>query len=129
MKIGEAAHATGMTTKTLRFYEAEGLLPPATRAPNGYREYGQDTLARLDFINRSRTAGLTLAQTRSILRIRDRGEAPCMHVQQVLTQHLADIDGQIAALLTLRATVAEFAEASANSGAAECDPDRVCSYL
>jgi len=39
MRIGEAAAAAGMTTKTLRFYEDRGLLPPAERASNGYRDY------------------------------------------------------------------------------------------
>ena len=40
MRIGEAAAAAGMTTKTLRFYEAQGLLPPPVRKGNGYRSYG-----------------------------------------------------------------------------------------
>ena len=50
MRIGELAAAAGTTTKTLRFYEETGLLPPTERAANGYRDYGPEVLARLEFI-------------------------------------------------------------------------------
>lgn len=129
MRIGEAAAASGMTTKTLRFYEASGLLPLTERAANGYRDYGADTTARLDFIRRSRTAGLTLAQIRDILRIRDVGEAPCMHVRDLLARQLADLDRQIGELVALRTTVAEFHDAASDPDPDACDVDRICSYL
>ena len=57
MRIGETAAAAGMTAKTLRFYEGRGLLPAADRAPNGYRDYPHETVSRLEFIRRGRTAG------------------------------------------------------------------------
>ena len=60
MRIGEAAAAAGMTTKTLRFYEDSGLLPAAKRSSNGYRDYHDDSVARLEFIRRGRAAGLAL---------------------------------------------------------------------
>jgi len=129
VRIGEAAAASGMTTKTLRFYESSGLLPATERAANGYRDYGADITARLDFIRRSRTAGLTLAQIRDILQIRDVGEAPCIHVRDLLARQLADLDRQIAELVALRATVADFYDAASEPDLAACDPDRICSYL
>ncbi|WP_244520171.1 MerR family transcriptional regulator [Arthrobacter crystallopoietes] len=49
------------------------MLPPAERSANGYREYGRDTISRLEFIRRSQIAGLTLAQIQGILQIRDNG--------------------------------------------------------
>jgi len=69
------AEATGTTAKTLRFYERQGLLPVAERTPAGYRDYTPATIGRLDFIRRGQAAGLTLAQIRQILDIRD-GEDP-----------------------------------------------------
>lgn len=129
MRIGEAAAASGMTTKTLRFYEASGLLPATQRAANGYRDYGADITARLDFIRRSRAAGLTVAQIRDILQIRDIGEAPCMHVRDLLSRQLGDLDRQIGELVALRATVAEFYDRASEPDPAACDPDRICSYL
>lgn len=100
MRIGEAAAAAGMTTKTIRFYEDRGLLPPAERSANGYREYGHNTLSRLEFIRRSRAAGLALAQIQDTLRIRDNGLTPCTHVREVLGKQLTDLDRHIAKLIT-----------------------------
>lgn len=129
MRIGEAATATGMTTKTLRFYEDRGLLPTAHRAPNGYRDYGDETVARLDFIRRSRLAGLTLAQIGDILRVRDAGDAPCTHVRDSLARQLMELDRQIAELVALRATVAEYHDVAAAADPVSCDPERICSYV
>ncbi|RAX45496.1 heavy metal-responsive transcriptional regulator [Arthrobacter sp. AQ5-06] len=129
MRIGETAAAAGTTAKTLRFYEDRGLLPVADRAPNGYRDYPHETVGRLEFIRRGRTAGLTLAQIGDILSIRDIGQAPCIHVRDLLVKQLRDLDAQIAELTALRATVAEFHDAAAAGDPAACDPERICSYL
>ena len=129
MRIGEVATATGLTAKTLRFYEDRELLPAAPRTANGYRAYGAETVTRLDFIRRSRSAGLTLAQIRDILRIRDASQAPCVHVRDLLARQLSDLDSQIAELVALRATVAQFHDAAAKADPSACDPERICSYL
>lgn len=129
MRIGEAAAATGLTTKTIRFYEGRGLLPPAERAANGYRDYAHDTLSRLEFIRRSQVAGLTLAQIQDILRIRDAGSTPCSHVRDVLARQLTDLDRQIAEITALRATVAQYHAAAEAADPESCDPERICSFL
>lgn len=118
-----------MTTKTLRFYEDRGLLPRPHREPNGYRDYGYETVGRLNFIHRGRKAGLTLAQIGGILRVRDAGDAPCIHVRDLLAKQLTDLDRQIAELVALRATVAKYHDKVAAADPVECDPERVCSFL
>ena len=60
MRIGELAARSGVTAKTIRFWEAKGLLPDPARTRAGYRDYDSDTLERLDFIRHAQTAGLTL---------------------------------------------------------------------
>ncbi len=51
------------TAKTVRFYEATALLPPAARTASGYRDFTPpETIARLDFIRRGLAAGLSLAR-------------------------------------------------------------------
>lgn len=129
MRIGEAAAAAGMTTKTLRFYEDRGLLPPAERASNGYRDYAGETITRLKFIRRGRAAGLTLAQISDILSIRDHGSAPCTHVRDLLAGQLDALDAQIAELTALRAAVAEFHDTAAAGDPRDCEPGQICSYL
>ena len=129
MRIGELAVASGTTTKTLRFYEEAGLLPAPARTTNGYRDYTPAALARLDFIRRGRTAGLTLAQIREILNIRDAGVAPCQHVDALLEAHLGDLDRQIADLQALRHTVAHLHHSATTSDPTNCDATTVCRYL
>jgi MerR family Zn(II)-responsive transcriptional regulator of zntA len=129
MRIGEVAEAAGTTTKTLRFYEDHGLLAEPDRTPAGYREYGIEILGRLDFIRRGQAAGLTLAEIRQILDIRDQGRAPCEHVRDLLTQRLSDLDDQIADLMRLRETIADLQSAAVNAEPEACTADQVCRYL
>jgi len=129
VRIGELAAATSTTTKTLRFYEASGLLAPTARTTSGYRDYTQDAVARLDFIRRGRAAGLTLAQIREILAVRDAGHAPCSHVQDLLAARLTGLDRQIADLRALRDTVAQLHDAATTADPDTCRPDQVCRYL
>lgn len=129
MRIGELAGVTGTTTKTLRFYEDAGLLRPEGRTATGYRQYGQDAVARLNFIRRGRAAGLTLAQIREVLDVRDQGCAPCRHVEELLATRLRDLDAQIADLHALRATVAQLHDAARGGDPDTCGTELVCRYL
>lgn len=129
MRIGELAEAAGATTKTLRFYEAEGLLPHADRTPAGYRDYGLEAVARVDFIHRGQAAGLALAQIRQIFDIRDRGQAPCEHVRDLLDTRLADLEQQIAQLIELRETITQLRDQATQVEPETCSADQVCRYL
>ena len=129
MRIGELAEASGTTAKTLRFYEEQGLLPAAERTPAGYRDYTPDAVGRIDFIHRGQAAGLTLAQVRQSLDIRDDGPAPCGHVQDLLDSRLADLDEQIAQLVALRETITQLRDQAATVEPETCSPDQVCRYL
>lgn len=129
MRIGEVAQAAGLTTKTLRFYEDVGLLPPTQRTSTGYRDYDPFVLDRLDFIRRGQAASLTLAQIGQVLQIRDEGEAPCGHVAELVTIRLEDLDRQIVRLKQLQKTVADLRDRAAGADSAACSSGDVCSYL
>jgi DNA-binding transcriptional MerR regulator len=129
MRIGELADAADTTTKTLRYYEDQGLLPAAERTPGGYRDYTTDALARIDFIHRGQAAGLTLAQIREILDIRDHGQAPCNHVRDLLDTRLTDIDRQIQQLQDLRDTLAGLRDQADHIEPDTCSTDQICRYL
>lgn len=129
MRIGELAEAAGTTAKTLRFYEEQGLLPPAERTAAGYRDYAPEAVARIDFVHRGQAAGLTLAQIKQILDIRDHGQAPCEHVRDLLDTRLADIEQQIAQLSALRDTIAALGDEASDPEPETCSPDQVCRYL
>jgi MerR family transcriptional regulator, Zn(II)-responsive regulator of zntA len=129
VRIGQLATAAGTTTKTLRFYEEQGLLSPADRTPAGYRDYQPDSLARIDFIHRGQAAGLTLAQIRQVLVIRDGGLAPCEHVRDLLDRRLAELEDQIRELQTLHVTIAQLRAEAGTADPDMCSPDQVCRYL
>jgi MerR family transcriptional regulator, Zn(II)-responsive regulator of zntA len=129
MRIGELAAATGMTTKTLRFYERSGLLPRAERSANGYRDYRPEVISLLDFIRRGRVAGLTLAQIREVIDIRETGDAPCDHVFQLMTARVVDIDRQIAELAVLRAALIQRRDQARDADPSTCPAEAVCRYV
>src|SRR5438309_7588947 len=101
--IGELAAELELNPRTLRYYEALGLLPAPARTMSGYRVYDEDTVQRLAFITKAKSLGLTLREIGQILTIRDSGEPPCVSVQQILREHVECIDRQIARLQALRA--------------------------
>lgn len=102
MQIGELATATGVSTKTIRYYEDLGVLPEAERMANGYRRYDQRSVDRLRFVRDAQAAGLSLAEIEWVLELRDGGESTCEHVVYLLENHLADIDRQIEELKRTR---------------------------
>ena len=83
-RIGELAAELGLNPKTIRYYEAIGLLPEPRRTPAGYRCYGVDDRERLRFIAQAKAIGLSLQEISEILAIRQAGNPPCRHVAAVL---------------------------------------------
>jgi len=101
-RIGELAAELGMNPRTLRYYEAIGLLPPPRRTPSGYRWYSAADRERLRFIRKARAIGLSLPEIREILQLRDAGQQPCAHVLAMLDRKIAALDRQIRALQAFR---------------------------
>ena len=67
MKIGELAKRSGLSTSRIRFYESAGLLQPAARQPNGYREYPSSSLPQLELIVGAQNAGFSLEEIRGLV--------------------------------------------------------------
>ncbi|KPN45930.1 heavy metal-responsive transcriptional regulator [Mycobacterium intracellulare] len=110
MRIGQLAAATGLSTKTIRYYEDVGLLSAPPRAPSGYRDYRDDAVARLRFVRAAQSVGFSLGEIREVLAFRDRGQEPCAHVRQLIEQHAADLADRIAALTTMRDDLERLAQ-------------------
>jgi len=103
MFIGEVAAQLGLNPRTLRYYEALGLLPAPARTLRGYRVYDEDTVQRLAFISKTKSLGLTLKEIGQILALRESGQLPCSSVQHMLQEHAERIDRHIAQLRALKA--------------------------
>lgn len=98
VRIGELAAELGLNPKTIRYYEEIGLLPPASRADNGYRFYGDADRERLHFIGKAKAVGLTLEEIGEILGLRRNGAQPCDHVLGLLDRKLRTVEEQLRAL-------------------------------
>lgn len=102
-KIGEVAACSGLSVKTIRYYEEIGLLSPnVERSPSGYHLFGSAVFNRLAFIKRAQTLGLSLCEIEDILQVRDRGELPCFEAKQHLQAKVEAISRQIQELETLK---------------------------
>ena len=125
MRIGELAHRTGITTKTLRYYEQIGLLYEPERHANGYRDYPEEAVERVRFIRDAQATGLSLAETGEILAMKAAGESSCQHTLDILARHLADVDAQIERLLVARAELRAMADRASSMDPETCtDPAR-----
>jgi DNA-binding transcriptional MerR regulator len=104
MRIGDLARECGVNPKTIRYYEAFGLLPKASRAPSGHRIYSDRDLQRLRFIRRAKRIGLPLASIRQITTYADTGS--CRHLRprlkELIAAQLAEIEGRLKDLQALQ---------------------------
>ena len=101
MRIGDLAHATGIAVETIRFYEREGLIPPARRADNNYRVYAAAHADRLAFIRHCRNLDMTLDEVRALLRLRDLPQRDCSEVNALLDEHIGHVARRIRELRAL----------------------------
>ncbi|MER5688548.1 heavy metal-responsive transcriptional regulator [Streptomyces sp. NPDC002205] len=129
MRIGELATQAGLSTKTIRFYEQAGLLPAPPRTSGGYRDYPEQAATRLSFVRDAQAAGLTLAEIRSVLALRDSGQAPCAQVSTLIDQHLADIEHRVTELREARAALRELACRAAVTDPDTCTDGDICTIL
>lgn len=89
MQIKQLAALTGVSPKTIRYYEEIGLIPQPARGENNYRQYNEQDVERLRLVAGARRLDLALEEIREILDLRDRREAPCRILLERL-EHKAD---------------------------------------
>lgn len=100
--IGQVTVLSGVPIRTIRYYESLGLIKTCGRTEGGFRQFSLDVLARLSFIKRAQSLGLSLEEIGQILQVYDGGFPPCDEIQQKLEDKILEIDRQIKQLLTLR---------------------------
>jgi MerR family transcriptional regulator, copper efflux regulator len=67
VQIGQVAERTGLSLRTIRFYEENGLVVPTARSDGGFRLYSDDDVARLEVIKRMKPLGFTLEEMQQLL--------------------------------------------------------------
>ena len=91
MRIGELAKRAGVSTSKLRFYEARGVLLPAARSKNGYRDYGDHASEVVRFTTRAQSLGFTLRDVAAHLRSPENGGRKA-RLQAQLKAKLVELD-------------------------------------
>ncbi|MFD8065787.1 MerR family transcriptional regulator [Streptomyces parvulus] len=106
MRIGELADAVGVTTRTVRHYHHQGLLPEPERLANGYRSYTLRHVVVLARVRRLTELGLGLAEVRDVL-----ADEACKELAEVLAELDADLARQEAAIRDRRARLRALLDA------------------
>ena len=120
MNIGQAASASGVTAKMIRYYESISLIRPGRRTDAGYRTYGDDDLQTLRFIKRARTLGFSLEKIRDLLSLwQDAGRASA-DVKRIALGHVEELDARIAELTQMRDTLSRLAVSCHGDASPEC---------
>ena len=109
MRIGELAERAGVSTSKIRFHEARGLLAPAVRLANGYRDYDKQALLTVRFVERAQSLGFTLSEVATHLHL-PQGVDRKASLQSRLEAKLVEIDAHILAAQERRTVIAGLIE-------------------
>jgi len=120
MNIGEAAGASGVSAKTIRYYEAAGLIATANRSAGGYRVYTQADVSTLRFIKRARELGFSIERIRRLLDLWQDKSRASRDVKRLALDHIAEIRAKIAAMTSMRDAVQALADACDGDERPEC---------
>lgn len=109
MNISDAAVECGLPAKTIRYYEDIGLVSPG-RLPNGYRDYDEDDLHKLRFLQRARGLGFSVEDCRMLLSLYEDHNRASADVKKIAKTHLDEIERKIAELQSLRDTLSDLVQ-------------------
>lgn len=120
MNIGEAARASGVTAKMIRYYEGIGLLPETARTDAGYRIYRERDLQMLRFVRQARDLGFKMDDIRRLLTLWQDRHRSSADVKAIALEHVSELDRRIADLSAMRATLSALAQSCHGDDRPEC---------
>ncbi len=118
--IGEAARASGVSAKMIRYYESIGLIAAPRRSAAGYRYYDERDVQTLRFIRRARDLGFPVENIGRLLELWHDGERSSADVKRLAEQHIAALEERISALQAMQRTLERLACACQGDGRPDC---------
>ena len=119
MNIGQAALRANLPPKTIRYYEDIALIRP-DRALNGYRDYSDEDIHRLRFLQRSRSLGFSIEECRTLLSLYDDKHRASADVKAMAKDKIVQIDRKIEELKSLRETLSVLAKTCHGDDRPDC---------
>ena len=119
MNIGQASELSFLPPKTIRYYEDIKLVKPA-RAKNGYRDYCENDIHRLRFLQRARSLGFSIDECRLLLSLYEDKKRASADVKALAEEKVTQIDRKITELQSLRLTLSALAENCHGDERPEC---------
>jgi len=120
MKIGEAAAATGVSAKMIRYYESIGLIRKSARSDSGYRHYDDRDLHMLHFVRQARKLGFSLEQIRELLSLWQDQQRASRDVKAIASSHIDELDRRIQEMTVMRETLSHLVTSCAGDNRADC---------
>jgi Cu(I)-responsive transcriptional regulator len=120
MNIGQAARASGVSAKMIRYYEQTGLIRPADRTDSNYRSFSDRDVNDLRFVKRARVLGFSVDEIANLLSLwRDRGR-PSREVKAVAEHHIQDLEARIAEMQAMADTLRHLSGCCAGDDRPDC---------
>ena len=120
MNIAEAARRSGLSAKTIRYYEQIALVAPAKRRENGYRHYDLAALAELQFLAHARRVGFDLPECRQLLELLRNPARHGRHARELVLEKHRHLQAHIEELQAVQAMLLHLAERCHGDEGPEC---------
>ena len=118
--IGQAAKASGISTKMIRHYESVGLLPAASRTFAGYRQYSEKDIHTLRFIRHSRDLGFSIKQIEELLSLWQDPDRPSSKVKELANAHVEALNQKIQSLMSIKSELQKLVHCCHGDDRPEC---------
>jgi MerR family copper efflux transcriptional regulator len=120
MNIGQAAKASGVSAKMIRYYESIGLIAKSERTSAGYRQYSENEVQAFRFIKRSRDLGFSIARIKTLLGLWNDRDRESADVKMLAHQYISELDQDIANLQSIRGQLQHLSDCCQGNSRPEC---------
>jgi len=105
LSIGKIAQQAGVSVETIRFYERKGLIDEPRRKDSGYRQYLQEDVKKLVFIQHAKTLGFSLKEIKDLMSLQADTSTTSREIKSVAQAKLEDIEDKIRMLQEIQSTL------------------------